>query len=56
MSIGVYKMADSSEWVSFDEDNNNDEIQPPLIDKPTEIPEFLSSEAYISVLGEYGMR
>lgn len=46
-------MADGSQWVSFDVDDNDDKKQPPLIEKPSEKREFLSSEAYISVLGKY---
>lgn len=46
-------MADCSEWVSFDGGDNHHEKQPPLLDKLNEKPEFLSSEAYISVLGKY---
>lgn len=52
--FSVYiKMADKGDWVSFDEDEKQAENLPPLIKGPDKKTEFLSSEAYISVLGEF---
>jgi hypothetical protein len=45
-------MADSSDWVLFDSDQDSSPKECPLLEKPSDEPDFMSSEAYISVLGK----
>lgn len=47
-------MADTgdSEWVSFDKEDDLTPTECPVLEKPCDKPKFMTSEAYISVLGK----
>ncbi|XP_031568265.1 uncharacterized protein LOC116302969 [Actinia tenebrosa] len=43
-------IGDSSEWVSFDKEEDLTPTECPVLEKPCDKPKFMTSEAYISVL------